>query len=389
MFHLIKYSIRVKLRNFETIFWPLVFPLLMATLFYFAFGRIEEADFETVRTAVVMEKDSSDKLQENLENMVKSEGEIFREFLTEIEESEEHLIQTEEMTEKEAEAALRRKDISGIFYTDGEIRLTVGANGIPESILQSLLESYENGKQTLLTVREARPKGMWAAMEQMSKYESLVEQVSLGGRTTNGNAQFFYALIAMACLHGTFIGLGSALWLQADLMPLAARRCATPTSKLALILSEMCSSFFLHFINVMILVLYIRYVLGQEFAGSLPEMMLVVLAGCIIGVSMGIFIGSISKFGEGVKVALMLGISMSCSFFAGLMNGDMKNVVEQHIPILNRLNPAAVVADAFYCINVYDDRSRYFRSLMILSVMAAVLLAASFVKIRRERYDSL
>lgn len=389
MFHLIKYSIRVKIRNFETIFWPLVFPLLMATLFYFAFGRIEEADFETVRTAVVMEKDSSDKLQENLENTVKSEGEIFREFLTEIEESEEHLIQTEEMTEKEAEAALRRKDISGIFYTDGEIRLTVGANGIPESILQSLLESYENGKQTLLTVREARPEGMWAAMEQMSKYESLVEQVSLGGRTTNGNAQFFYALIAMACLYGTFIGLGSALWLQADLMPLAARRCATPTSKLALILSEMCSSFFLHFINVMILVLYIRYVLGQEFAGSLPEMMLVVLAGCIIGVSMGIFIGSISKFGEGVKVALMLGISMSCSFFAGLMNGDMKNVVEQHIPILNRLNPAAVVADAFYCINVYDDRSRYFRSLMILSVMAAVLLAASFVKIRRERYDSL
>ena len=168
MFHLIKYSIRVKLRNFETIFWPLVFPLLMATLFYFAFGRIEEADFETVRTAVVMEKDSSDKLQENLENMVKSEGEIFREFLTEIEESEEHLIQTEEMTEKEAEAALRRKDISGIFYTDGEIRLTVGANGIPESILQSLLESYENGKQTLLTVREARPKGMWAAMACMS-----------------------------------------------------------------------------------------------------------------------------------------------------------------------------------------------------------------------------
>lgn len=389
MLHLIKYSIRVKIRNFETIFWPLVFPLLMATLFYFAFGRIEEADFETVRTAVVMGTDLKDEPQENLENMVKSEGEIFREFLTEIEESEEHLIQTEEMNEKEAEAALRRKEISGIFYAGREIRLTVGANGIPESILQSLLESYENGKQTLLTVGEVHPEEMQAAIEQMSKYENLVEQVSLGGRTTNGNAQFFYALIAMACLYGTFIGLGSALWLQADLMPLAARRCATPTSKLALILSEMCSSFFLHFINVMILVLYIRYVLGQEFAGSLPEMMLVVLAGCIIGVSMGIFIGSISKFGEGVKVALMLGISMSCSFFAGLMNGDMKNVVEQHIPILNRLNPAAVVADAFYCINVYDDRSRYFRSLMILSVMAAVLLTASFVKIRRERYDSL
>lgn len=389
MFHLIKYGILVKIRNFETVFWPLVFPLLMATLFYFAFGRIEEADFETVQTAVVMETDSRGETQEVVGNAVKSEGEIFREYLTEIEEAEEHLLQTEEMTGKEAEAALKRKDISGIFYVGEKIRLTVGANGISESILQSLLESYENGKQTLLTVRELHPEGMQKAVEQMSKYKSLIEQVSLGGRTTNGNVQFFYALIAMACLYGTFIGLGSALWLQADLMPLAARRCATPTSKLALILSEMCSSFFLHFINVMILLFYIRYVLGQEFTGSLPEMMLVVLAGCIIGVSMGIFLGSISRFGEGVKVALMLGISMSCSFFAGLMNGDMKNVVEQHAPILNRINPAAVIADAFYCINVYDDRGRYIRSLLILGVMAAVLVAASFVKTRRERYDSL
>lgn len=389
MFHLIKYSILVKIRNFETIFWPLVFPLLLATLFYFAFGRIEEADFETVQTAIVEEPDGKGETQEILGNMEKSEGEIFREFLTEIEKSEEHLIRTEEMTKKEAVAALKRKDISGIFYIGEEIRLTVGANGIPESILQSLLESYENGKLPLLNVSKVHPEGMQAAIEQMSKYESLVEQVSLGGRTTNGNVQFFYALIAMACLYGMFIGLSSALWLQADLMPLAARRCATPTSKLALILSEMCSSFFLHFINVMILVFYIRYILGQELTGSLSEMMLIVLAGCIIGVSMGIFIGSISKFGEGIKVSLMLGISMSCSFFAGLMDGNMKNVVEQHAPILNRLNPAAVIADAFYCINVYDDRSRYFRSLLILGGMAAVLMAASFIKTRRERYDSL
>lgn len=375
MFHLIKYSVLVKIRNFETIFWPLVFPLLLATLFYFAFGRIEEADFETVQTAVVMEGEG--------------EGEVFREFLTEMEEAEEHLIQTEEMTGKEAEDALKRKDISGIFYVGEEIRLTVGANGIPESILQSLLESYENGKQTFLNVSKVHPEGMEAAVRQMSNYESLVEQVSLGGRTTNGNVQFFYALIAMACLYGTFIGLGSALWLQADLMPLAARRCTTPTSKLALILSEMCSSFLMHFVNVMILVFYIRYVLGQEFTGSLPEMMLVVFAGCIIGVSMGIFIGSISKFGEGVKVALMLGICMSCSFFAGLMNSEMKNVIEQHVPILNRINPAAVIADAFYCINVYDDRERYFRGIVILGMMAAILVTASFIKTRRERYDSL
>lgn len=389
MFHLIKYSILVKIKNASVIFWPLVFPLLLATLFFFAFGRINEADFETVKTGIVLEKKPDLQPQESTGNIAERESDLFLRFLREIEESEEHLIRTEEMSAKEAKSALEKKEITGIFYVGDEIRLTVGANGLPESILQSLLESYENGKQTLLNVGEIHPEGMHKAAEQMSGYESMVKQVSLGGRTTNGTVQFFYALIAMACLYGTFMGLEAAMCLQADLRPLAARRCTTPTNKLALIFSEMCSSFFLHFVNVMILLLYVRYVLGQEFTGSLPEMMLIVLVGCIIGVSMGIFIDSISRFHEGVKIGMMLGISMSCSFFAGLMNGDMKNVVEQHAPILNRINPAALITDAFYCINVYDDRSRYFRSLLALSVMAVVLVAASFVKTRRERYDSL
>ena len=35
---------------------------------------------------------------------------------------------------------------------------------------------------------------------------SLVKEVSLGGRTIDGNVQFFYALIAMACLYRPFTG---------------------------------------------------------------------------------------------------------------------------------------------------------------------------------------
>lgn len=379
MLHLVKYSILVKVKNFDMIFWPLIFPILMATMFYFSFGRITEADFETIPVAVVLDE----------ENPAAAESEIFIEFLKEMERSDEKLISIEEMSEEQAKEALEEKKISGIFYVESELRLAVGRNGISESILQSLLESYENGKQTILTVGALHPEGIHLAIQQLSEYSGQVKQVSLGGRTLNGNVQFFYALIAMACLYGGFIGLGAALSLQANLLPLASRQCVSSTSKLKRILSEMCSSFLLHYVNVWILLLYIRYVLHQEFGGSLLEMMLVVLIGCVIGVSMGIFIGSISRFGEGVKVAILLGISMSASFFAGLMNGEMKNVVEQHAPILNRLNPAALITDAFYCVNVYEDRTRYIRSLLILGVMAAVLVVASFVKTRRERYDSI
>ena len=62
----------------------------------------------------------------------------------------------------------------------------------------------------------------------------------------------------------------------------------------------------------------------------------------------------------------------------------MKDTVEKHAPIINRFNPAALISDALYCINVYDDASRYYRNLITLIVMSAALVLASFLLIRRN-----
>ena len=374
MLHLMKYNIIVKVKCMNVIFWPLVFPLILATFFYFAFGTMEEADFETVPAAVVKEENADT---------------VFLEFLETMEEDESHLIEVQEMTRQGALDALELKKVEGIYFAGETLSLTVAGNGIPESILQSLLESYENGRQTMELVAEQHPQKLREAAEKMGDYEELVEQVSLGGRTTNGNVQFFYALIGMACLYGAFIGLDAAINIQANLSPLAARRCVTPTHKLKMILAEMLSCFLLHYFNVLILLAYLRYVLKQELEGRLLEMLLITLIGSMIGVSMGIFIGSIGKAGEGIKVGILLGVSMTGSFLAGLMNADMKYIVDQYAPLVNRLNPAAVITDAFYCINVYDDPVRFSRSLVTLMVMCMGLTLASFLLIRRERYDSI
>ena len=111
--------------------------------------------------------------------------------------------------------------------------------------------------------------------------------------------------------------------------------------------------------------------------------------GSLIGVSVGLFVGSLGKLNEGIKVAVILAISMVCSFLAGLMNSNMKDLVEKHVPIINRINPAALISDAFYCINVYNDTARYYRNLVTLAVMSAAFVMASFLLIRRNRYDSI
>ena len=87
MLHLLKYSFLSKIRNFNIVFWPLVFPLVLGTFFYFAFGNINEADFQTVPVAVVKE-DIADT--------------FFLTYLEQVGESNPDLLKQEEMSEKEA-----------------------------------------------------------------------------------------------------------------------------------------------------------------------------------------------------------------------------------------------------------------------------------------------
>ena len=76
--------------------------------------------------------------------------------------------------------------------------------------------------------------------------------------------------------------------------------------------------------------------------------------------------------------------------FIRLMNNTKKDLREKICLVINnRINPAALISDAFYCINVYDDMSRYYRNLFTLAVMSIILVTASFLLIRRESYDSI
>jgi ABC-2 type transport system permease protein len=76
-------------------------------------------------------------------------------------------------------------------------------------------------------------------------------------------------------------------------------------------------------------------------------------------------------------------------FLSGLMFGNMKNIIELHCPIINRINPAAVLSDAFYCLGIYNDMERFTRCILILAVMSILLLFSAFLGVRRDSYDSI
>ena len=85
----------------------------------------------------------------------------------------------------------------------------------------------------------------------------------------------------------------------------------------------------------------------------------------------------------------MMAVIMFLNFLAGLMMGNMKYIIEKACPIVNRINPAAIISDCFYSICAYNDTDMYFRCIISTAIWTVVLAVASIFVLRREKYANL
>ncbi len=380
MLHLFRYRFVQTIRNSSNMFWALLFPIILGTLFYLSFGSAGlestgESRWDKIKVTVVKDTDTSENAQ------------AFEGFLTQMD--GETLDIQDISTESEALSALNEETISGIFYVRDTPSLTVAKNGLNESILTSVLESYNQNAAMFREIAMTHPEKLPDALDAMNDYRNTTAEVSLGGKDLNPNVQYFFALVAYACLSGAFLGVQSSIDGQANISALGARRSITPTHKLTLILIDMTVLFIIHFFNILILCLYITHVLGISLGNDVGALLLVDFMGSMIGVCLGVAIGCLARISYGMKIGVCVLFTLFPGFLAGLMFGNMKNIIELHCPIINRINPAAVLSDAFYCMGIYNDMERFTRCLVILAVMSTLLLTVAFLGIRRERYDSI
>lgn len=355
--------------NRMNMFWSIIFPLVLGTLFYVTFGS--GVDLEKMKAIPVA--------------AVEKGNETFGAFLEEMDGS---TLKLSWMTEEEASKALKEGSVIGIYYADSEPSLAVTGSQLQESILETLLTSYLENEAMMKEIGEKSLLGMAKAVQSLSDYPQMVEEVTVSGKSMDNNINYFYALLGMACLFGAFQGLTGAEELKANLSPLAARRSISPVHRMTMVVAEMLAGFAAQFFNICVLLAYLTQVLHLNFGNNLPAMFPICILGSMAGVAFGIFIGS-SRMPEGPKIGILVGSTLLMSFLAGLMFGGMKDVVEKYCPVLNRINPAALISDAFYSIAVYENPDRYRMNLFLLALITGIMVLVSFCTLRRERYDSI
>lgn len=387
--HLYKYRVKVMLKNKYLFFWMGMFPIILGTLFYMTFSNITEQveGFSTVNVVISAEK-TSDKTGKDIVDG--DEG--LKAFLDTMEE-EGYFVITYAEYDEALELVNGEKADGIVVLSKGdkktELSLLFGGNGISETILKNIINVYVRSSHVIDDAIATNPSSAESVIAELYSDADINKDLSVNAKNMDPYNQYFFALFAMVCMFGSSYGMLNTEYGQADQSALGARRCVAPTKKLLGIISEFFAAVTVIELMFVILFIYLTCILGVNLGDKYALIFLASIAASLLGVALGYAFGVLLKCNKSAKDGISMAVILFLNFLAGLMVGDMKFVIEKNCPIVNRINPAALISDCFYSICAYDDLSMYIKSMIAIVIWTVILTVVSVVVLRREKYANL
>ena len=377
--HIFITRIKCLLRDKQLVFWTLMFPIVLATLFKLAFSNLSSSEvFKTIDIAVVS--------SQNFENNAGLRGAIDQVS----KDGTGKLFNVTYTFEKNAEELLDNSKIDGYIYLDPEINLVVKSQGLKQTVIKTFLDNYKESASAIGTIIANNPKVAPANLiKDATTFKEYTKETSPSKGPPNTTLNYFYTLIAMTCLYGAFSGVKEINDIQGDLSKRAARINMAPVNKMKMLIYSLSAAFLIQFTEILIVLGYLHFALKIDFGNQLPYILLLCFVGCGTGLSLGAMISALVKKSEGLKIAILIGTTMTGSFLAGMMYVDMKYIIEKSAPLLSYINPAALITDGFYALYYYNNHQRFFINISILTLLFIVFSLITYSIIRRQKYASL
>ncbi len=361
------------------LFWTLGFPVILATFFGMAFANISTAtEFETIKMGVV--NTAEYKADSNFQEHLKAASEDSEDPMFEV---------TGFETQEDADAALREKTISGYILEKDSMQLYIRSAGINPTIMKTFIDWYLQTVSAVNGIIADHPQAAMKIPGILSENITYVEDANTNPNKPNSILTYYYALIAMTCLYGAFMGINEVAAVQANQSSTAARVNLAPVHKMKVFACSLCSATLIQYLSILLLIAYLIFVQKVDFGNQVGFILLASFAGCSTGVSFGALIGAIIKKGEGIKTGVIIGLSMMMSFLAGLMSAKIKYTATKSLPILAYINPGNLIADAFYSLYYYQTYNRYLLNVGLLFAFSFVFYFVTYLIMRRQQYESL
>lgn len=378
--HLFKNRIKVLLRNKFMLFWTLIFPFVLGTFFELALSNVGEAfEMEVIPIAVV--DNEYYKQDENLQTVITNLSKN----------NENQIINSVEVSEDEAKELLESGKIDGyvILNEKNTPKIIVKENGLNQTILKSILDEYYQITSATNQAIEYNPEIIYnGVLENLNEDKNFI--IDESKENVDFSINYFFTLIAMACLYGSLIGLEVIKDCEANLSKKGARVCVAPVSKIKIILAGLLAGYFIQLIALGLLFLYLIFVFEVNFGNQVMPTIILSAVGCLAGISLGAFVGVSNKKSENFKTGLLIAVIMACCYFAGMMGSpEIKSFYDESMPIFASINPVNIITDGLYALFAYDTLDVYYNCLIRIAIFSLILIVLSFIFIRRKKYDSV
>ncbi len=341
----ISYMRRIFLRDKYLIFWLLLYPIILTSFFQLGFGNLRIDSFEKIPLA--------------------TDNQELKDILREIEVLE--LVEVNDY-----EKALEDQLIKG--FVDENLNLRVKKSGLSESILKDIVREIAQVKESGLDFKSLDYNRSYINM--LNQKEDLILII-------------FYSIIAMFSTYGMFVSMEIPTMIQGNLSPIGARVSMTSINKLEFLISGGIFAFNLNIITNGILLVYIRYFLRIQLFTALGPSLLILSIANILGTSIGFFVGSLRVKNQQWKNIAIITVNLILSFSSGMIGEGFRENIDRISPMINRLNPIAIVTDGLYRVNMLSSYRQLGEGLVILGLYSLILFSISYLLLRRRSYDSI
>lgn len=386
--HNFKYSLKTLLKNKMLLFWTFAFPIVLGTFFYMAFSNIEKTEtLDAFDIAIVNNNDFNENI-------------LFKEAFKSLSDktNDNYLFNIKYVNLNEAKKLLGEEKIVGyLYFSNDNVNVTVNSSGIDETVLRFVTNELLSKKEMINTLVEVNYAKAVSDADLNEIYKEAINIVNNSDVTLNNisnkNLSYtnieYYTLIAMSALYGAMISITVINYKLPNMNSVGKRCSISPLNKKTLLISSLLASYLVQIVGLLILFIFMLLVMHVDFGNNGLLVLLLGLVGSLTGLSLGIFIGSVIKTNENAKTGILISITMLWCFLSGMMGITMKYVIDKNVPIINKINPAALLTDGFYSLYYYDTLNRYVMDVISLAIISLVLILLSLGSLRRQKYDSI
>lgn len=390
--HVFKYRLKVLVRDKSLLFWTLLFPLVLAVLFKVTFSGLGKSEnFDPIPVGII-------------NNTVYQQDASFQGVLEAVSTGEKPFLVVTVMTLEEGQQSLKAGKIKGYILSEesdtasasstmnagkNQWSLVVQNSGLAQSIVKSFLDQYSQSQAAMFIAMDSGKVNIEDLITAANQRVQFTSEVAITEGKMDMTLNYFYGLLAMACMYGAFFGTQEVNQIQANISHHAARINLAPVHKLKLFLYSGSAGLLVQFAQMLILLAFIVGILGIDFGNRIGWIVLTLFMGSFVGVSFGAFISAIVVGSESIKLAITLSVSMLGSMLSGMMFSDMKYLVSIHAPIIQYINPVNLISDAFYALYYFTSMDRYLINLGLLGVFAVIFSLGTYFLVRGRKYASL